>query len=180
MEQLLDIQTKYQAAGYIRDADITYNNELKYVEAAIEYLRVFPNDRGGDSSVLLFKENEIEYLLRRRELILFYGELSADFLQLAASLFYDFPLSYCKHSLFVDFLTSEKIGEDYRLSFLKPVLSSSRFKCFESYDVALFLYRLNRDKSLSLHGIFWNLEEELVASESENRVGYFDGFKPML
>lgn len=180
MEQLLNIQTKYLEAGYKRDADITYNNELKYVEAAINYLRVFPDDRGGNSSVLLFKEDEIEYLLRRRELLLFYGELSADFLQLAASLFYEFPLSYCKHSFFVDFLTSEKIGEAYRLIFLKPALSFSRFKHFECYAVALFLYHLNKDKDLSLHGIFWNLEEEIVASESENRIGYFEGYKPML
>lgn len=54
------------------------------------------------------------------------------------------------------------------------------FKNFNCYDVANFLFRLNQKKQLGLIGYFWNLDQECIHSQFENRDGYFEGYKPMI
>lgn len=180
MDQLRNIITKYQEAAYIRQDSPDFKNELNYINSAIEFFKYFPADLYSEGSILSFKEDEIEYLAKRKELLVSAGGFSDSFFQQALGLFQKYPLSYVKHSLLCDFIFFETNKMAFPLGFLKTVVVDSKFENFNCYDVANFLFRLNQKEQLGLIGYFWNLDQECVHSQFENRDGYFDGYIPTI
>ena len=180
MKKMQKIYENYQKDKLKKELNYSVQSEIDYLNAAIDFFTIFPEDFSKEYNILIFRENELDYLKQRRKALLSANSFNQDFFDKTAFLRKNFPMSFVKHSLYCDYKIGAVFLSDEEKEVFKLLHYKGRHDTFNKFYVSMILYSENIKNNLGLNGDFWDLPQEIFNYELQNNEGYFHDFVRIL
>ena len=177
-EKLNEIWQRIHNLMLIRESNkdgLSYDEELEYLEKYLEFFNwEDEQDLYKNINKVETKEDEMNYLKERIDILYKYKEFSSNCITELSNLFFKYPLSYTKHSLLQDELLSNKYGLPIKEIILK-MKAFRTFNMFNFWQASLRLIHvcnvLNSVELVNLHNL--PVSYNLAFKQYDNKEGIF-------